>query len=195
MSAHNNRETLENARQKLNAGDIEGYIETLYAPDTVFHFFPPALPQGWEGARQFYGDFVTAFPDVQITFDAVNMRDMSLWERAVADDLIADYPGAHDLDREAAKMFNLSFFDATPDLRFDVQRVIAQGDTVVFQATVSGTFTQPLVTPTETIPPTGKQAQAPFVLIAQEGTRSRRAGRIAAPTGASSRAFRRPTSR
>lgn len=99
--------------------------------------------------------------------DAVNLRDMSLWERATADDLMADYPGAHDLPKEAAKVYNLSFFDASPDLRFDVQRVIAQGDTVVFQATASGTFTQPLVTPTETIPPTGKPAQGPFVLIAQ----------------------------
>lgn len=99
--------------------------------------------------------------------DAINMSDMSLWERAAADDLVADYPGAHDLDKEAARMFNLSFFNAVPDMRFDVEHVIAQGDTVVFQATASGTFTQPLVTPTETIPPTGKQAQSPFVLIAQ----------------------------
>jgi predicted ester cyclase len=99
--------------------------------------------------------------------DAINMRNMSLWERATADDLMADYPGAHDLDKEAAKMFNLSFFNAAPDLHFDVQRVIAQGDMVVFQATASATFTQPLVTPTETIPPTGKQSHSPFVLIAQ----------------------------
>ncbi len=99
--------------------------------------------------------------------DAFNKHDMSLWDQATADDLIADYPGAHDLDKENAKMFNLSFFDALPDLRFDVQRVIAQDDTVVFQATGSGTFTQPLVTPTETIPPTGKHYQMPFVLIAQ----------------------------
>ncbi|HBY94174.1 MAG TPA: hypothetical protein DEP84_09465 [Chloroflexi bacterium] len=99
--------------------------------------------------------------------DTINRRDMSLWERATADDLIADYPGAHDLDKETASMFNLSFFNAAPDLRFDVQRVIAQGDTVAFQATASATLTQPLVTPTGTIPPTGKQAHSPFVLIAQ----------------------------
>jgi steroid delta-isomerase-like uncharacterized protein len=100
--------------------------------------------------------------------DAVNRRDMSLWERVTADDLIADYPGGHDLDKEVAKMFNLSFFDAAPDLRFDMEQVIAQGDTVVFQITTSGTFTQPLVTPTGTIPPMGKQVKAPMVLIAQD---------------------------
>jgi steroid delta-isomerase-like uncharacterized protein len=99
--------------------------------------------------------------------EAINRRDMSLWERATADDLVADYPGAHALDKEAARMFNLSFFDAAPDLHFDVENVIAQGDTVVFQITTSGTFTRPLVTPAETIPPTGKQVNAPMVLIAQ----------------------------
>lgn len=99
--------------------------------------------------------------------DAFNERDMSLWEQATADDLIADYPGAHDLPKEAAKMYNMSFFDAFLDAHFEVEHVIAQDDTVVFQAIVSGTFTQPLVTPTDTIPPTGKQGQSPFVLIAQ----------------------------
>lgn len=99
--------------------------------------------------------------------DAINRRDMSLWERATADDLIADYPGGHDLGKDAAKMFNLSFFDAAPDLRFDVEHIITQDDTVVFQITTSGTFTQPLVTPEGTIPPTGKQVNAPMVLIAQ----------------------------
>lgn len=99
--------------------------------------------------------------------DAINSRDMSLWERATAEDLIADYPGAHNLDKEAARVFNLSFFNAAPDMRFDVQRVIAQGDTVVFQATASATFTEPLVTPTETIPPTDKHSHSPLVLIAQ----------------------------
>lgn len=100
-------------------------------------------------------------------FDAFTERDMSIWERATADDLVADYPGAHDLDKEAARMFNLSFFNGFTEVGFDVHRVIAQDDTVVFQATARATFSQPLVTPTGTIPPTGKSTQGPFVLIAQ----------------------------
>ena len=34
--------TLATAIELLNAGDVDGYITTLYAPDAVFHGFPPA---------------------------------------------------------------------------------------------------------------------------------------------------------
>lgn len=45
MSAHGNyANTLEQARRQFNAGNVDGYIKTLYAPDAVCHFFPPGLP-------------------------------------------------------------------------------------------------------------------------------------------------------
>lgn len=71
MTDHNLPAILEEARQRLNEGDLDGYIETLYAPDCHFHFFPPELPQGWEGARLFYQAFRAAFPDIQLTLDDV----------------------------------------------------------------------------------------------------------------------------
>ncbi len=55
--------TVEAARVRFNSGDVEGYVMTLYAPDCTFHYFPPGLPGGWEGARMYYGGFKAAFPD------------------------------------------------------------------------------------------------------------------------------------
>lgn len=67
MSTSNNRSVLEEARVRFNSGDVNGYLETLYAPDVRFHFFPPELPAGLEGARLFYAGFMSAFPDTQFT--------------------------------------------------------------------------------------------------------------------------------
>jgi predicted ester cyclase len=69
MSVRSDRDTIEDARKKFNAGDVQGYIETLYAPDAVIHYLPPGLPQGWQGAKIFYTGFTAAFPDVQLIFD------------------------------------------------------------------------------------------------------------------------------
>lgn len=74
MAANNYLEIIERARQHFNAGNAQGYIETLYAPNATFHYFPPGLPQGYEGARIFYGGFMAAFPDVQFTIDAILME-------------------------------------------------------------------------------------------------------------------------
>jgi predicted ester cyclase len=60
---------IREAQRQFNAGDVEGYVETFYAPDAVFHFFPPELPQGREGAKLFYAVFIGAFPDAQFIID------------------------------------------------------------------------------------------------------------------------------
>lgn len=102
--------------------------------------------------------------------DMFDRRDVSIWENALADDFVADYPGAHVLNKDAAKMYNLSFLNASDDIRFDVQHIIVNDNTVVFQASVSGTMHHDLVTPNGIIPATGKPdttVPVPFVLIAQ----------------------------
>lgn len=62
---------LEQARRHINAGDLEGYLTTLYAPDAIAHFLPPGLPQGHVGLRLFYGAFLAGFPDLQLYFDDI----------------------------------------------------------------------------------------------------------------------------
>jgi predicted ester cyclase len=71
MSVQTNRTVAETARQHFNAGEVEAYLMTLYAPDCVAHFLPPGLPQGHTGLRLFYGAFAAGFPDAQLHFDDV----------------------------------------------------------------------------------------------------------------------------
>ena len=98
--------------------------------------------------------------------DAINARDLSQWETRLAGDYTASYPGMRNgVDREAAKGFNGVFLTGTPDLHFEVQRTIADGNVVVYQWLASGTHTGPLVLPTGSIPPTGKRGAVPGVLI------------------------------
>jgi len=71
MHSADNQAILEQARRYFNAGDIEGYITTLYAPDAIAHFLPPGLLQGHTGLRLFYAAFLAGFPDVQLHFDDI----------------------------------------------------------------------------------------------------------------------------
>lgn len=69
MTTQAHEQALEQACERFNAGDLDGYIQTLYAPDAALHFLPPELPQGQAGARLFYGGFLAAFPDAQLIID------------------------------------------------------------------------------------------------------------------------------
>ena len=71
MPAQINRATAEAARQHFNAGAIEAYLTTLYAPDCIAHFLPPGMPQGHTGLRLFYSAFMAGFPDAQLHFDDI----------------------------------------------------------------------------------------------------------------------------
>jgi predicted ester cyclase len=99
--------------------------------------------------------------------DAFHQRDLRIWEQSVADNLIADYPGMHGINKELAYAYNKSFFDASDDLFFDVQHVLVQGNQVVFQALASATMKKPLVTPQQTYPGTGKSGKTPFVMLVE----------------------------
>ena len=99
--------------------------------------------------------------------DAFNQRDIGIWERATADDLVADYPGASGMTKQAALAYDLMFFNAVPDGRFTIEHAIADGNVAIFTTTVRGTFSEPLATPKGVVPPTGRRFSVPFVLIAE----------------------------
>ena len=99
--------------------------------------------------------------------DAVHAKDLSLWQRLLADNFMAKYPGAAGLNRVQAYAYNQSFLDASDDIRFEVHRVIGDADWITFVCTASATLSRTLITPAATFPGTGKSAQTPFVLIAQ----------------------------
>jgi predicted ester cyclase len=65
-----NEAVLRDAVAAFNDPDNrEGYLK-LYAPDVVLHGYPRG-PQGLEGARNFYGQLWTAFPDARLGLEEV----------------------------------------------------------------------------------------------------------------------------
>jgi steroid delta-isomerase-like uncharacterized protein len=107
--------------------------------------------------------------------DSVNAHDLDKWRACLADDFTASYPSLRDdgngganggVNGEVAYNYNAVIMAAMPDLHFDVQRTVVNGDVVVYQWMASATQTGALTMPTGTIPPTGKRASAPGVLIA-----------------------------
>lgn len=68
-----NRARVRQMIGRLNAGDLDAYL-AAYHPDCVLYGYPPGLPPGRPGARQFYAAAVAAFPDVQLTLDDVIAR-------------------------------------------------------------------------------------------------------------------------
>jgi steroid delta-isomerase-like uncharacterized protein len=63
--------------------------------------------------------------------------------------------------REGLKQFLSMFFNAFPDLRFDVEDIFAEGDKVVSRVTGHGTHKGALMG----IPPTGKQIATTVICI------------------------------
>ena len=58
---------IERAVERMNDGDLDGYLE-LYADDLTLHGYPPGV-EGKEGARAFYASFRKALPDLDLTID------------------------------------------------------------------------------------------------------------------------------
>lgn len=65
MSDH--ASTIASAVQLLNAGDVEGYVTTLYAPEAVFHGFPPAFAPDRDGITGFFRALLAGVPDATIS--------------------------------------------------------------------------------------------------------------------------------
>ena len=65
MSDH--ASTIASAVQLLNAGDVDGYVTTLYAPEAVFHGFPPAFAPDRDGITGFFRALLAGVPDATIS--------------------------------------------------------------------------------------------------------------------------------
>ncbi len=66
MTREANIATQEKAAQHLNAGDIDAFVDTLFAQDCVDHDPAPGQGPGRDGFRSFFRTLTTAFPDAQI---------------------------------------------------------------------------------------------------------------------------------
>ena len=76
---------------------------------------------------------------------------------------VAHFPGAPPMNCAGTKAYGDAFFAACPGLRHSVDDVIAEGDTVAARLTISGTHTQPFVTPDGPIPPAGRSFVLPVM--------------------------------
>lgn len=66
MSAEQNKALIRSAIEAFQNPEARDAYFELYDPDCVFHGFPPGLPPGVEGFKQFYQLFFAAFPDAHI---------------------------------------------------------------------------------------------------------------------------------
>ncbi len=64
MSTEDNKASVRKAYQAVNQQNLSSFIDEFIDPNQVDHSAPPGLPGGIEGARQFAGMFLTAFPDM-----------------------------------------------------------------------------------------------------------------------------------
>jgi predicted ester cyclase len=69
------------------------------------------------------------------------------------DALFNGQPFGREGDRQRSEMLAKAF----PDTRYDIQELVAEGDTLVARWRMTGTHQGELVGPTMTIPPTGKR--------------------------------------
>lgn len=66
MSIEENTATQEKAAALLNGGDVDGFVDTLFAVDAVDHDPAPGQGPGREGYRMFFQTLTTAFPDAHL---------------------------------------------------------------------------------------------------------------------------------
>jgi hypothetical protein len=78
---NNHSSTIAAAVGMLNAGDVDGYVTTLYHPDAAFHGFPPDFPADRNGIAEFFralragiGDATIAAQDMLTDGDRVAVR-------------------------------------------------------------------------------------------------------------------------
>ncbi len=100
---------------------------------------------------------------VRKVIDGFNSHNADATVQYLADNVRSEATGGPDvMNKEQTRMYNKGFIDAFPDMRFDIQDTVAQGDKVAITWVVSATHKKPLQTMTgETIPPTNKAVHVP----------------------------------
>jgi ketosteroid isomerase-like protein len=68
------REAFERGTETFNAHDIDGFAEVL-ADDVVFHAPGGMSGQGRRACVEFYGSWLSAFPDGRVAVDGIHIHD------------------------------------------------------------------------------------------------------------------------
>lgn len=68
MSAENKALARRVFEEMWNKSNLDA-VDAIYAPDVVNHELPPGMPEGIEGTKAYFGMFISAFPDTQMTVE------------------------------------------------------------------------------------------------------------------------------
>ena len=104
----------------------------------------------------------------QQSIDLFNKGKLDDWVKTVAPDAELVTPMAGTIKgRDAIKGYFEQMRQTFPDMRLDVHKMIAEGNTVAIEYTFTGTHKGPMQLPTgESIPPTNKTITGPSLDIA-----------------------------
>lgn len=106
---------------------------------------------------------------------AFNRHDLEAHSANETEDIDWTQPGVSVAGREAVAALQQALWTAFPDARIDLVRRVASAETVMSEEVLSGTQTGPLITPSGTLPASGRALRMPFVTVQQV-----RDGKIAA---------------
>ena len=87
-------------------------------------------------------------------FEEINRGDLDAASGYVAPDLALN---GEQIGREAYKRRDEAMRAAFPDLRYDIEDLVAEGDTVVARWRMTGTHEGDLAGPTMSVPPSGRR--------------------------------------
>ena len=87
-------------------------------------------------------------------FEEINRGDLDAASGYVAPDLALN---GEQIGREAYKRRDEALRAAFPDLRYDIEDLVAEGDTVVARWRMAGTHEGDLAGPTMSVPPSGRR--------------------------------------
>jgi steroid delta-isomerase-like uncharacterized protein len=87
-------------------------------------------------------------------FEEINRGDLDAASGYVAPDMALN---GERIGREAYKWRDEAMRAAFPDLRYDIEDLVAEGDTVVARWRMTGTHEGDLAGPTMSVPPSGKR--------------------------------------
>ena len=91
---------------------------------------------------------------VRRAYEEVNRGDLDVASEYVAPDMARN---GEQIGREADKRRDEVILTAFPDLHYDIEDLVAEGDTVVARWRMTGTHEGELAGPTMSVPPSGKR--------------------------------------
>lgn len=102
---------------------------------------------------------------VKRVIDGFNSHNLEATIQPLANDVKGEASGTNKvMSKDEIREFNKRFLDAFPDLHFEIQDTVSQGDRVALFWRATGTHSRPLLTDMGvTIPPTNKSIRVPGV--------------------------------